>query len=480
MGTGARIQLTRFLNQIDFTYIPAIKDLEVFGDLIQRMYDAAAQSAGLQRATAQFVEAIRNQTGELSSRLSEVFSNKTQLAAPTEMGLLFRSLDFTHGDDSHSLLKQKGDGIKARHLPELLKFINAYEANKKYFIWGFEEPENSLDFGAAESEARNFAQISSRSDTQIFITSHSPAFYLTEADSRSHKIKRLFISKQVASPDGTVSPKNALSSIDSLDDAEHRMKESSLLQLPFLIRKWKEIKDETSKLNLEMSELRTQIERIKKPTIYVEGKTDKIVFDKILESDLAQGQSVDIRVLDGTPRSTAELLVKIGPTGGLGAAPVLFLFDNDRAGRAAYFNICKSKAPGPAPTEAAKNIFVWALPATDEISKFFKTYQISQEFQKVTLEFIFPGHESAEMCLNLIRRSGLDTYNKTIHNDYHETLSQLQSQKLRDTEPGKAEWLWSRGVPDDLKVAFVRRALTDLDRTHASTVLSTALATLRS
>ena len=126
-GAGKQSRLTRFLNDIDFTYIPAIKDLTVFADLIERMYGAAAETAALQEATTRFVEAIEGQTTSLSDQLSELFGAPAHLAPPTEMSRLFRNLDFAHGVDGHSLLRQKGDGVKARHLPELLRYINENE-----------------------------------------------------------------------------------------------------------------------------------------------------------------------------------------------------------------------------------------------------------------------------------------------------------------------------------------------------------------
>ena len=284
LSKGSRIQLTRFLNQIDFTYIPAIKDLNVFGDLIERMYAATAESSGFEAATDTFVDAIRSQTSGLSDGLSKLFGSTTRLAAPTDMGLLFRSLDFAHGEDGHSLLRQKGDGVKARHLPELLRYINDNESGKKFFLWGFEEPENSLDLGAADAEAERFAVIAVRPDTQVFITSHSPAFYLSNSEQTKTDIRRVFISKQRASDEGPdpVTPKNAISVIDNLADAEARMKEASLLQLPYLIRHWGELKRERDELERETTSLRAKLEALTIPTVFVEGRHDKALLEAAL------------------------------------------------------------------------------------------------------------------------------------------------------------------------------------------------------
>ncbi|WP_214019191.1 hypothetical protein, partial [Escherichia coli] len=115
---GQKIQITKFLGTIDYTYVPAIKDVETFSRLVRRMYDAAAESKALEAATGQFINSIRSATDELSSSLALTLGAPASLAAPNDMGDLFKSLDFSHGDDNHSLLLQKGDGIKARHIPE--------------------------------------------------------------------------------------------------------------------------------------------------------------------------------------------------------------------------------------------------------------------------------------------------------------------------------------------------------------------------
>lgn len=185
------------------------------------------------------------------------------------------------GEEGHSLLLQKGDGIKARHIPELLRFINEMEASKKYFIWGFEEPENSLDLEAAAAEAGNFANIAARPDTQIFISSHSPAFYLAESSrGRRAEIKRYFITKQMKEVvSGDVLPPDAVREIENLDDAEEAMANASLQHLPFLIRKWDE-------KNKTIQELKSRVDTLRnmfnsgKPIVFVEGASDELVLKK--------------------------------------------------------------------------------------------------------------------------------------------------------------------------------------------------------
>lgn len=92
--------------------------------------------------------------------------------------------------DPKSLTKQRGDGIKARHIPELLKYISDNDTYE-YHIWGFEEPENSLDFVAAQSEAKRILTLANDNRIQIFMTTHSPSFYMLQDES----ISRFLVSK---------------------------------------------------------------------------------------------------------------------------------------------------------------------------------------------------------------------------------------------------------------------------------------------
>lgn len=465
LSKGSRIQLAKFLNQIDFTYIPAIKDLDVFADLIQRMYGAATESKGLQNATGEFVEAIRTQTIGLSDGLTRLFGSTTRLAAPTDMGQLFRSLDFSHGDDEHSLLRQKGDGVKARHLPELLRYINENETGKKYFIWGFEEPENSLDFGAAEAEARSFLSVSGRSDTQVFITSHSPAFYLSGIEEKRARIRRLFVSKQSASTEaGAVMPANAISAIDDIDEAESQMREASLFQLPYLIRRWRTMEKERDELAAEGVRLKKQIEEAELPTLFVEGRHDKDLFEVALSRAGFGKDKVSVRILDGTPKSTSELLPKILASGSIGSSSnILFLFDNDQAGRAAYMNLCKDKQPKIGPVEICSRTKVWALPFTKEFEEFAKKFSIRPENIVFVSEFLFEGDGAARIYADLLGNDGVKNSLGIIHDTYHRSLSQSAAQALREAEPVSKYWLWARTVHDDFKGRFAERATKELD-----------------
>ena len=456
---GKKARLTRFLNDIDFTYIPAVKDLEVYADLIERLYGAAAQTDTLQDATRDFIAAISGETSDLTAQLTTMLGAPARIRPPTDMKRLFRNLDFAHGADNHSLLRQKGDGIKARYLPELLHFINENEARSKFYIWGFEEPENSLDLGAATREAQRFAEFAARGDVQVFITSHSPAFYLAEA-TNAH-VRRFFISKQEKNEGKEMTPPNAVAKIDTVEDAEHSMERAGLLQLPFVIRQMEEQKSELAARTAEAEILKTTLATLQKPTLLVEGIHDVTVFIGALER-LGRAKAIEVKELGGSPDTVHGLIKALLAQGGLKpAAPTLFLYDNDKAGRKAAKALTKVPI-GENPVALENRAFVWTLPMGETFKRFLHEYDIQENQAFFTAEFLFPGEDAAGLCWELVEErdddDDIEKWKNEIHNSYFRSLEQSKYTNLARAEPGASAWLYARGVPDSLKELFAHRA----------------------
>lgn len=104
---------------------------------------------------------------------------------------LFQTLNVQTGNDIS--LSSRGDGIQAKLIPEILYFISVKEKQfkqtkiikgekvKKYFLWGFEEPENSYEYKNLRLLADRFVDVFSK-NAQIFITTHSKEFLSLEAN----------------------------------------------------------------------------------------------------------------------------------------------------------------------------------------------------------------------------------------------------------------------------------------------------------
>lgn len=478
---GKQARLTRLLNDIDFTYIPAIKDLNVYADLIERIYATATETDVLRDATTDFVRAIAGQTQPLAAQLTSLFGATATLAPPTEMSKLFRNLDFAYGSDGHSMLKQKGDGIKARHLPELIRFINENETRKKLFLWGFEEPENSLDLGAAEVEARRFASFAERPDTQVFITSHSPAFYLANSESLECSVRRYFITKQAPDVEGTMNPQNAATMIDDLSEAERKMEQAGLLQLPFVIRQLSLQQTAIKAKEREAEALRTDIAALRTPTLFVEGVHDVSLFQQALER-LDLNERILVKPLGGTPQSVDNLLAAVLQQGGLSpSARTLFLFDDDKSGRGAARKLIKS-TPGSEPVAYGENTFVALLDRTSDFDLFLRRRGISTDQAFFTAEFLYPVDKATALCLELVnaaRSKDIDDWKMQINGDYWPSVGQKIYGELISAAPGSADWFYARGVPDTLKRQFADGALAlGFDTDDIDAIASKAAAVL--
>ena len=106
---------------------------------------------------------------------------------PTNQTDIFKELIFMTNDSSGESigLSYRGDGIKAMHIPAILKYIAeqdnkilAHSAVPYTPIWGYEEPENGVEMKKCFDLAEDLYDFSNQ--IQEFITTHSPGFYKLE------------------------------------------------------------------------------------------------------------------------------------------------------------------------------------------------------------------------------------------------------------------------------------------------------------
>lgn len=176
------------LRNIRYRYVPAVKSKEFYKELLVDLYQTLSQSISipLQESTEQFADSIKSNTDRLTKGLWESLSIKSVLTVPSNLQEFFKSLVFetqNSDDDFQVPLDLRGDGIQSRHIPQILKFMAEEDQNTRtkgsprvYTIWGYEEPENGLEISKAFEMAKEFIKISE--EIQLFITTHSPAFYI--------------------------------------------------------------------------------------------------------------------------------------------------------------------------------------------------------------------------------------------------------------------------------------------------------------
>ena len=190
MPISARNNVSKWLDKLRFRYVPAIKGQDYFTQLMGELHDVLneAHAQILKDQGEDFIDGIKAVTSQITEDLEDQIGISSTIQVPSDFRLLFSNLDFGSNIDGNIYhLKQRGDGIKVRHIPIVLKYMSEQEKNisipgyvKPDTIWGFEEPENNLElryaFELAETKKR-YAK-----DIQIFLTTHSPAFYSLDKD----------------------------------------------------------------------------------------------------------------------------------------------------------------------------------------------------------------------------------------------------------------------------------------------------------
>jgi AAA15 family ATPase/GTPase len=171
--------LTTFLSNIQYIYVPAIKDSRVFEQALNTIRETVYteklnQNKLLQNGLLSIETEITTSTKQLNVEFTRATSIDTNLASPRDVLELYKTLSVNTKYNKYDIpLTQRGDGIRLRYLPNILNFVS--ESSNRFFIWGFEEPENSLEYGLAEKMAQDFSSVYVK-HAQILLTSHSPAF----------------------------------------------------------------------------------------------------------------------------------------------------------------------------------------------------------------------------------------------------------------------------------------------------------------
>ena len=266
------------LRNITFMYVPAIKDRNYIAHLRASIFGAISEAARTFRKSSQeFESSIATHLSDLTDEITETMGFTSRLALPRDLSHVFESLDFLT-DEQDISLDARGDGIKARHIPIILKFIadkkrglQHHGAPPHSFIWGYEEPENNLEFSGCVELADQFCDFLDHGICQIFLTTHSPVFYNLH---RGEKQKHEEVANHHVFKDKEEEGSQCKSASDDLDD---RMGTTALVaplvhQLELRIRRLEE-----SRANARM------LVHEGRHVLFVEGPSDKMIVERTLE-----------------------------------------------------------------------------------------------------------------------------------------------------------------------------------------------------
>jgi len=197
-ATAQEGQLSQFLNSIRFEYIPAVKDRQFFNFLFKKLQNYLFEKQDKKhdnkftKHSLSFNESLKTETQSLFDEFKRSVGINAGFKIPETLVDFFRTLG-VETENGISLF-DRGDGIQARFIPDILNEISKDSVKK--VIWGFEEPENSYEPMRCFRLAQDFVKYSETK--QIFITTHSFPFISLKGDNiSSYRVKKDNDSSQI-------------------------------------------------------------------------------------------------------------------------------------------------------------------------------------------------------------------------------------------------------------------------------------------
>jgi AAA15 family ATPase/GTPase len=230
-------QFTMFLNKISYFYIPAVRDKSFvkhlllnfesiikndaqskeFGDSIGTLSKIImAKSDGISKSFESFIGL--KTFASLSSNVEDILG---ALEIYLEPGLETKKNRRNAAPTREQInLFSSGDGILMSYIAYFLEYVCKISKNT-YFVWGFEEPENSLEYSKVQKLAEDFSTRFSKI-AQLFITTHSPAFIkLGNTNEDNIMLFRVYVEPQRKDDVGRV-PYKQISSVRTIEQIHKR------------------------------------------------------------------------------------------------------------------------------------------------------------------------------------------------------------------------------------------------------------------
>lgn len=298
----------KWLKKIKFKYVPAIKSEKYFSELMYSLYEVLQKDTNeLENA---FNEQIREKTKLISDELSNRLSLESIIQFKGSFKDLFNKLEFG-SIDGKSMLSQRGDGVKIRHIPIILQNIAETELRENRSrepiastIWGFEEPENNLEYDSAKKLAESFIEYINKihfqdenysnydEGIQIFITTHSPVFY-TLSNAKNSRINSFFVKKQ----------SDESSDIKPIANEDNILMETEMKLLPLfeLSKHWETINNKIINLQEDKLRLKEQLESFNNnyKCIFLTEDKKKGLVQKLISANNFIIDEVDLRTYKG-------------------------------------------------------------------------------------------------------------------------------------------------------------------------------------
>lgn len=274
-----RSNLHALLRNVNYVYVPAIKDKSYISRLRGQIYNVIAEVAAERflASSTEFEQSISDHLLSLTDEVDRTIGLQSRLALPKDLSHIFERLDFLNYDRTISL-DQRGDGIKTRHVPIILNFmaekmhtLHGRGAQPYSFIWGYEEPENNQEFGSGIKLAEQLIEYLDQSISQAMITTHSPIFY--NLHRRGGSRHPTVSCHHVYCEDAEIGTKQTSDPSD-IDEYMGTM----TLVAPYVeegVERVKQGQEAIQDANRDIDSA--------KPHVYVEGKSDRLVISRAIE-----------------------------------------------------------------------------------------------------------------------------------------------------------------------------------------------------
>lgn len=388
----ARRMLPHFLNRIRFEYVPAVRDTTYFDYVLNNLHETilATQMKSddpILTAVGELNATLRDRARALREDFERATSIEADVSLPVDPSALFQAFTVStrwqdqptaRVDEQQRIsLSLRGDGIQACYVPSLLQYIA--DNSSLFHLWGFEEPENSVEHNLAIEMATQFEKAYSAS-AQIFVTSHSPAFVSLRGPST--------VSYRVYKTDNTTQAAQLHPSADDVvlnelceDIGLFRLQEEAH-------ERYLQERSRFLEMEKTAAQLQAQLEQSSKPVVYVEGKTDTAIlstaWDRLFPD---QPMGFDITSCSPLPEDVgggaggADTLSKFLSTVREDSPHIAIgIFDRDNQGIAAYDRLPKY---------------------FDEAGEIGAKLSLSRKAAAILLP-VPPGREEYAKCLNMV------------------------------------------------------------------------------
>jgi 5S rRNA maturation endonuclease (ribonuclease M5)/predicted ATPase len=418
-----KASIKRIINKVKYVYIPALKGESVLQYLLsligeQQLItddDISSLNSSISNKTKDLKEILGNSGIEIGTNfgLPTLLADFWQKLSVNTSYEQFEKLDSDiKGSNKKSKLNpsqysisllNRGEGIKSKYIPPLLKWLDNNDKTKE-FIWGIDEPENSLEFGLSDKLARLFFNVYSCSN-QIFLTSHSLAFINPPKDITIQptvfKIRK---------------DEYGATQWENMQDLFKKQSKYDLYEELGILLAQKEFIEEYRSVVQEKENLKSKVDSYALPILVVEGKTDKWIIEKawsVLNPDqpmpfdiYPSGLYIDINESEGNADQTKRSIELISPMIDENKI-IIGLFDNDREGNEQFKGLNKRIFENHAVSKftrkhKSKKIYGQLLPVPDHRQSFVgdkiiqRFLEIEHYFDDATLnEFHLKGDKVA-------------------------------------------------------------------------------------